>query len=425
MSLRLSTGAEANAGDAVAALDSNTVGGEGPLVGQGTALTLSLSDLGVGAGTGVAEQCQMCILQSLDVCGLLLVDPSGEVALGLVDFASPGGTIVHVHGNDNVVTVLLDVGQITDLLQAGIPGLASGHTTVDGDGAGVSNSAARGRGEVDLRSGASTAAQETSILVVVGVVLGIQHLDQTLDLGLVSSVVLVQSANVLQDVSHLVDSVVAAVGSGAVAGNTLDVNTDLHTAAMATVDAAVGGLGGDNELNLLLLDALLGEVLVNNVLPAHAVAVLFLNGADDHDLVALGDQAQVLHDLSAVGSGSHAALLVGAAAAVDDLVVLVALVGIVGPVVDVADTDGIDVGVDSDDLVASAHPADDVAQAVELNFVVAQLLHLCLDALADSALFAGLRGMGNHSTQESGHVSLVCLSGSLDLSEVQICINHW
>ena len=357
--------------------------------------------------------------------GLLLVDPSGEVALSLVDLAGPGGTIVHVHGNDDVVTVLLDVGQITDLLQAGIPGLTSGHTTVDGDGAGVSNSAARGRGEVDLRSGASTAAQETSILVVVGVVLGIQHLDQTLDLGLVSSVVLVQSTNVLQDVSHLVDSVVAAVGSGAVAGDTLDVNTDLHTAAMATVDAAVGGLGGDNELNLLLLDALLGEVLVNNVLPAHAVAVLFLNGADDHDLVALGDQAQVLHDLSAVGSGSHAALLVGAAAAVDDLVVFVTLVGIVGPVVDVADTDGIDVGVDSDDLVASAHPADDVAQAVELNFVVAQLLHLSLDALADCALFAGLRGMRNHCTQESGHVSLVCLSGSLDLSEVQICINHW
>ena len=260
---------------------------------------------------------------------------------------------------------------------------------------------------------------------MVGVVLGIQHLDQTLDLGLVSSVVLVQSANVLQDVSHLVDSVVAAVGSGAVAGNTLDVNTDLHTAAMATVDAAVGGLGGDNELNLLLLDALLGEVLVNNVLPAHAVAVLFLNGADDHDLVALGNQAQVLHDLSAVGSGSHATLLVGAAAAVDDLVVFVTLVGIVGPVVDVADTDGIDVGVDSDDLVAGAHPADDVAQAVELNFVVAQLLHLSLDALADSTLFAGLRGMRNHCAQESGHVSLVCLSGSLDLSEVQICINHW
>ena len=35
--LGLGTGAEAHAGDAVAALDGHAVGGEGPLVGQGTA----------------------------------------------------------------------------------------------------------------------------------------------------------------------------------------------------------------------------------------------------------------------------------------------------------------------------------------------------------------------------------------------------
>ena len=63
-------------------------------------------------------------------------------------------------------------------------------------------------------------------------------------------------------------------------------------------------------------------------------------------------QAQILHDLRAVGGGGHAALLVGAAAAVDDLVGLIALVGVGVPVVDVADADGVDVGVDGDDLVA-------------------------------------------------------------------------
>ena len=41
--LGLGSGAEAHAGDAVAALDGHTVGGEGPLVGQGTALALGNS----------------------------------------------------------------------------------------------------------------------------------------------------------------------------------------------------------------------------------------------------------------------------------------------------------------------------------------------------------------------------------------------
>ena len=138
---------------------------------------------------------------------------------------------------------------------------------------------------------------------------------------------------------------------------------------------------------------LAGKYLLYDVLPAHAVAVLFLDGAHDHDLVALGDEVQVLHDLGAVGGGGHAALLVGAAAAADQLVILVALVGVGVPVVDVADANGVDVGVDGDDLVAVAHPADDVAKAVDLHLVEAQLLHLGLDAGNDLALLAGL-GLG-------------------------------
>ena len=53
--LRLGAGAEANAGDAVAALDGNAVGGEGPLVGQRTAFALCLSSL-VGPQTVLAPQ---------------------------------------------------------------------------------------------------------------------------------------------------------------------------------------------------------------------------------------------------------------------------------------------------------------------------------------------------------------------------------
>ena len=202
------------------------------------------------------------------------------------------------------------------------------------------------------------------------------------------------------------------------AGNALHVHADLHTAAVTTVDAAVGGLGGDDELNLLLLDAVGGEELVDDVLPAHAVAVLFLDGAHHHDLVAGGDQAQILHDLGAVHGGSHAALLVGTAAAVDDLVVLIALVGVVGPVVDIADAHGVDVGVDGDDLVALAHPADHVAKAVKLGLVKAQLLHLGLDALANALLLAALAGDADHVPQEAGYVGLITFGSSFDLLKI-------
>src|SRR5699024_10361976 len=171
---------------------------------------------------------------------------------------------------------------------------------------------------------------------------------------------------------------------------------------------------GDDELDPLLGLLLAGEVLVDDVLPAHAVAVLLLDGAHHHDLVPGGDQVQVLHDLGAVHGGGHAALLVGTAAAVDHRVVLVALVGVGLPVVDVADAHSVDVGVDGDDLLTLAHPADDVAEAVDLHLVVAQLLHLLGDALDHALLPAALAGNGDHVPQKAGHVRAVALGSLLD-----------
>ena len=192
----------------------------------------------------------------------------------------------------------------------------------------------------------------------------------------------------------------------------MHVDADLHAAAVTAIDAAVGGLGGNDELGL-------NAVLVVDVLPAHAVAVLFLDGADDHDLVALGDKTHVLHHLGSIGSRSHAALLVGAAAAVDDLVGLVALIGIGIPVLDVADADGVDVGVDGDDLVALAHKAHDVAQAVDLDLVIAKVLHLGLDTGNNLALLAGLRGMANHCAKKTRHISTVGLSSVFNCLEIE------
>ena len=249
---------------------------------------------------------------------------------------------------------------------------------------------------------------------MVGVELGIQHLHQTVDLGGAVGRILVQVADVQDDLGHLVDGVVAALGSGAVAGNAVHVHADLHTAAVTAVDTAVGRLGGDDELDLLT--GVLGtvEILVDDGLPAHTVAVLLLHGADDHDLVALGDEAEVLHDLRAVGGGGHAALLVGAAAAVDDILGLVALVGVGFPVVDVADAHGVDVAVDGDDLVALAHPADDVAQFVKLHLVIAQGLQLLGNALHNALFLAGLGRDGDHVAQELHHSGLVALGSFSD-----------
>ena len=404
MRLALGAGAEAHAGDAVATLDGDAVGGESPLVDEGTVALVH----GRGSADAlVAVERLVGVHQRLDVGGGFLVDPGGEEALGLIDLASPGGTVVHVHADLHVVAVLLHGGQVADLLEAGVPGLASGHAAVDGDGAGVGHGAAAGRGVENLGGGAGAAAEEAGVFIVLGVILGVEHLHETLDLGLIGVVVFVEGADVLENVGHFIDGVVAALGGGAVAGDALDVHADLHAAAVAAIDAAVGGLGGDDEL---------GDDLIHiiDVLPAHAVAVLFLDGADHHDLVPGGDEPQVLHDLGAVDSGGHAALLVGAAAAIDDLVGFVALVGVVGPVGQVADAHGVDVGVDGDDLLAVAHPADDVAQAVDFHLVKVQLLHLGLDALDHALLLAALAGDGDHGAQKLRHVFLVAFGGCLD-----------
>ena len=238
--------------------------------------------------------------------------------------AGPCGTVVHIHGNLDVLGVLLAGGQILDLLQAGLVGLAGRHAAVDGDGAGVRNCAAGRGGVEDLAGGAGAAAEEAGVFVVLGVVLRVEHLDKALDLLVVGSVVLVEIADVQDDLSHLVDRVVAALRSGAVAGNAVHIDADLHSAAMAAVDAAVGRLGGDDELNLISRVFRTVKILVDDGLPAHAVAVFFLHGADDHDLVALGNETQILHDLAAVSCGCHAAFLIARAAPADGFGIFVA-----------------------------------------------------------------------------------------------------
>ena len=65
------------------------------------------------------------------------------------------------------------------------------------------------------------------------------------------------------------------------AGNTLNIYTDLHTASLSAVDAAVGRFRRDDEVRADL-------IFVDDVLPAEAVTVLFLDGAGDEDRIGVG-----------------------------------------------------------------------------------------------------------------------------------------
>ena len=88
------------------------------------------------------------------------------------------------------------------------------------------------------------------------------------------------------------------------------------------------------------------------------------------------------------------------------------------PVFDVADAHGVNVGIQGDDLVAGTHPANDVAQLVELHLVIPQAFHFLGDAADDALFLAGFRGDGDHVPQELGHSGTIVLCGLLDGFEI-------
>ena len=231
---------------------------------------------------------------------------------------------------------------------------------------------------------------------MVRVELRIEHLDQSADSCRIIASVVVECPYIADDVSHLVDRVVSSFRCTAVAGNALYINSDLHTASVSAVNSAVSRLCGDDELDFALRIFRTVEISVDDVLPAHAVAVLFHYGTNYHDFVSLRNESEVLHDPCAVYSRSHSSFLVGSAASVDDIVGLISLVRIICPVVYISNSYGIDVAVDSDDLVAVAHPADNVAECVYFDLVIAEFFHLGLDAHYDLFLLSALARVRYH-----------------------------
>ena len=79
--------------------------------------------------------------------------------------------------------------------------------------------------------------------------------------------------------------------------------------------------------------------------------------------------------------------MIGATASTNELVILKAFIGIEVPVITITDSNGINVAVNSNDLIACAHEAHNVAKAINLNLIKAELLHLCLNAGNNLAFF--------------------------------------
>ena len=79
-------------------------------------------------------------------------------------------------------------------------------------------------------------------------------------------------------------------------------------------------------------------------------------------------------------------------------------------------------GVDGDDLFALAHPADDVAQPVDLHPVEGECFHLLPDALYHAALFTAFAGNGDHIPQEAGHIFPVALGRLFDGFKIHILL---
>jgi len=222
---------------------------------------------------------------------------------------------------------------------------------------------------------------------------------------------LVEVADVEEDLGHLVDRVVAPLGGGAVAGDPCDVHPDLHPAAVAAVDAVVGRLGGHHERGA-------HAVLLDEVQPAQAVAVLLLHGSRDHVGVGVREQAEVLRDPPAVHRGDDATQLVRRPPAADQFLVLEALERVEVPVLGIADADGVDVAVESDEGLPRPHGADRAAEPVDAGGGVPELLHLRDDQPGLGLLLATGAPVPDEGPEKGGHVRPVPLGCLADAGVV-------
>ena len=300
--------------------------------------------------------------------------------------------------------------QGANLLEAALPCLACRHPAVERDCTGIRDRTATRRCEEDLRAGNCAAPKEICLLIF-GVVLFVQHFCEPLDFWVVGRI-FVQCADVPEDVGHLVDGIVAALGCTAVAGDALCLDADLHAAPLTTVDAAVRRLRRYDKCGAYL-------ILLDDVLPAEAVTVLLLHRPRDEHGVLVREQSEILHDARAVDRRDDTAQLIGRPPPADLRRRFEALVGIELPVRAIADADGVDVAVKGDQCRAVPHVAEHVPHRIDLHLVEVERAHLLRDPVGVRLLPAALAGGTHDVPQELRHLRLVSLCCFLDAFIVQ------
>ena len=333
--------------------------------------------------TGFTVQVFVCVFKSFCYFVIFRNSPCREVALDFVFAACVGRTIIVIHGYNNVITVFLNAWKCTDLIQAAFPCFSECHTTVKRYRTGVSYCTTARRGVENLRYSYSTASKETSLFPV-RVKFWIEHFNKTFDLCFVSVIVFIKGTYVLKDISHFVDGVVTTFRSRTMAGNTLYIYADFHTSTLTSVDTTVSWLCGNYKFRTDL-------VFVDDVLPAETVTVFFLNRSDYHDLISFRNQIHVFHDSGTVYSRYETTALVRDTTSTDFFFCFVTFVWIEVPVFDVTDTNRIDMGIKSENLITGSHVTDDVTLWINSYFIEVQLFHFsfnCFDMFSFIAAFS-------------------------------------
>ena len=299
------------------ALDGHTdaVGREDPAADEWLSLEVAVELLVVLLGEGLADGLLVGSDRGLDSDVVSWSLPA-EVDLVVVWLpAGVGGTEVLRDVDVDLeasVDGFLDGRETSDIVEADIWGLADGHTAVEAEDEALWDGAVRWGIQLAPGGSAGALAEEWVIDDAVALLDLLGGLDE--------------------DLCSPLEWVLAHVWHGAVAGDAADLDLDLHTAALSTVNAETrtsgiaSALGDDDEVwdwELVFLDDLVLEV----VQWAAAVVVLFLDGADRDDLDAL--ESALLDELEADLGGHHlrddAGELVSGATSPDAVLVLVLL----------------------------------------------------------------------------------------------------
>src|SRR5208337_4593967 len=243
MGLGLVAGPEADHGDLVPAADGDAVRREGPFVDD----RVRAVEAGVGVDPREHER-----MVGRDL-------PGGEVELLPIDLARIGGLGVFGHSHREFVDARCRQ-RLLDLPYRELVVLAPGETPVAVEHGLVGHGALRGTVDFYLRYDYGSLPEKS---VVVGLQLRVERFQREGRAG------------------GLVGRALAAIGRRAVGGNPLDVDLYLHAAAVAAVEPAARRLGGHGEVGL-------ESFLLDEVLPAEAVAVLLDDGKGEPDRVVAG-----------------------------------------------------------------------------------------------------------------------------------------